>query len=1089
MMTHRMRLAIVLASFCLLSGAPSSRGLTLHERVEAQRSIERVYYGHLMGTAEPFEKAVSTAILEKKVRTYLKQSQALEIFWRNPVTSRALQAEWQRIARESRFPERLREIYDSLNNDPILIQECFVRPVLVERLARSYFASDPRMHGASDSVDMVGWDAWWQSVEADLDEKSVRTVADASTELAADLHGTGSSSGPSGISLDTASANAGCIPADSWTRGMEEKYPDARQDHSAVWTGTEMLIWGGRTTQGANVLRGNRYDPLTDSWRAMSAVAAPSPRSLHTAVWTGAEMLIWGGAGINSVEPLDSGGRYNPLSDSWSSLSSVGAPSPRYRHTAVWTGSRMVIWGGAFAFTGFLGDGGRYDPATDTWSGVSGPSLTPRIHHSAVWTGTWMIVWGGESASGQTIRSDGGLYDPATDQWTFNITNLNAPVNRRLHTAVWTGSRMIIWGGNNLTQAFDDGRLYDPVGGVWTTIPSFPPGRAEHRAIWTGSRMLIWGGTTGSSDLDTGGLFDPQHGSSGSWQAISTAGAPVARRGHTLVWTGSRAIVWGGGTDSLAGLDSGGRYDPQTDSWTPTSFGPSGPSYPRADFSVIWSGTHLIVWGGRLAQPEEAGSTNTGSRYDPVTDSWSPTSTTNAPVARFFATAVWAGNRMVVWGGATDFFVLTATGGRYDPISDSWSPTSLSGAPPPRSDAQAIWTGSEVILAGYGDYTSPVFDAYRYNPTSDTWAAASTVNQPEPRRDFSMTWTGTEVVVWGGQVSGQPSSLGTGAVYRPAADQWQAMSNLDAPLPRRAHSAVWTGADVLVWGGRNANPFAYFQDGAAYDPGSDQWSPLLGSSPPAARAGHVAIWTGTEMIIWGGGSASPPAPNDGARYNPSTQQWTPISTMGAPPPSSLWQGFWSGQFMLLWGGASSGGVYAPEQVEGDGDADGYTACQDCDDADPNVHPGAAETCNGRDDDCDAILDNGIDADGDGHSGCGGPDCNDANSGVWGLPAEVSGVAPGSVIPTVVSWDSQAVSAGSSTLYDVVSGSISSNPGISFNSAVCLQSDGAGTTYQDNRPNPILGRATWYLVRAVNSCAVGTYGASSNGLERPITSCP
>ena len=42
---------------------------------------------------------------------------------------------------------------------------------------------------------------------------------------------------------------------------------------------------------------------------------------------------------------------------------------------------------------------------------------------------------------------------------------------------------------------------------------------------------------------------------------------------------------------------------------------------------------------------------NTGGRYNPSTDSWTATSTTNAPAARFVHTAVWTGSEMIVWGG------------------------------------------------------------------------------------------------------------------------------------------------------------------------------------------------------------------------------------------------------------------------------------------------------------------------------------------------------------------------------------------------------------------------------------------------------
>jgi hypothetical protein len=75
-------------------------------------------------------------------------------------------------------------------------------------------------------------------------------------------------------------------------------------------------------------------------------------------------------------------------------------------------------------------------------------------------------------------------------------------------------------------------------------------------------------------------------------------------------------------------------------------------------------------------------------------------------------------------------------------------------------------------------------------------------------------------------------------------------------------------------------------------------------------------------------------------------------------------------------------------VRPDADRDGWVSGPDCDDQDPSVHPGATETCDGRDEDCDgAPSADELDADGDGVAACDG-DCDDFDSGVWPGAPEV-----------------------------------------------------------------------------------------------------
>ena len=109
-----------------------------------------------------------------------------------------------------------------------------------------------------------------------------------------------------------------------------------------------------RVWQAALLHDAGKYDPATDTWTGTSTVGAPSVRRSHTAVWTGSVMVVWGGYG-GTAGSFDTGGRYDPAADTWTATSTVGAPSARGGHTAVWTGSVMVVWGGNNLVTG-----GRY---------------------------------------------------------------------------------------------------------------------------------------------------------------------------------------------------------------------------------------------------------------------------------------------------------------------------------------------------------------------------------------------------------------------------------------------------------------------------------------------------------------------------------------------------------------------------------------------------------------------------------------------------------------------------------------------------------------------------------------------------------
>jgi hypothetical protein len=348
------------------------------------------------------------------------------------------------------------------------------------------------------------------------------------------------------------------LPGGTWTPMATDGAPRLGPPFVAVGAGRQMLVWGGTgcTTEGL-CGQGGRYDSTSDSWAPMSDAGAPAPRFLHAAVWTGKLLLIWGGQGCGPTGCAD-GGAYDPATDQWTSVPSQGAPRSRGQHTAVWTGSEMLVWGGRTVPISTqserLGQGGAYNPAQHQWSAMATDGEpSPRFSHSAVWTGKDLIVWGGDvGLNAAKKEGDGAIYDPARRQWR-PMSMSGAPSARYQPATVWTGTEMLVWGGLSLTAGrpveLSDGGAYNPQADRWRTLSANPQVAGSIPAVWTDSFMVLWGGPTAQ-----GHAYDP---ATDRWGDLGVAGAPRARTNHALIWTGQQLLAWGGLAGEAIVFDGG----------------------------------------------------------------------------------------------------------------------------------------------------------------------------------------------------------------------------------------------------------------------------------------------------------------------------------------------------------------------------------------------------------------------------------------------------------------------------------------------------------------------------------------------------
>lgn len=356
--------------------------------------------------------------------------------------------------------------------------------------------------------------------------------------------------------------------ADAW-RTLSPSPLSGRGGHSTVWTGREMLVWGGGLLEAwagpddERESHGTSYDPKTGTYTPLVA------------------------------EHFADGAAYNPDSDSWHELSRSPL-APRSGHAAVWTGEEMLVFGGGDMMRGFA-DGAAYDPGARRWRRLARPPVRRLPAFTAVWTGRELILWGGISHQPE-LPPRGVAYDPDRDTWR-TIAPFPLPT-REGHTAVWTAKEMIVWGGTDLVSPdFADGAAYDPKTDAWRILPAGPlAGRHRHDAIWTGREMIVWGGQVGPFNTNDGAAYDPLK---DRWRPLRQA--PLAGRQWTsLMWAGREVIVWGGyqfdaSTNASSDFADGAAYDPRLNRWRRLTGGPLG---ARSQHGSVWTGSELLVWGG-----------------------------------------------------------------------------------------------------------------------------------------------------------------------------------------------------------------------------------------------------------------------------------------------------------------------------------------------------------------------------------------------------------------------------------------------------------------------------------------------------------
>lgn len=223
---------------------------------------------------------------------------------------------------------------------------------------------------------------------------------------------------------------------------------------TVVWTGTEMIGWGGGCCAEFNA-DGGAYAPTTNTWRRLPRSPLVGRQGAGGA-WTGTRMIIVGGfrervrGGVTSIVALADGAAYDPTGNRWRRLPRM--PAARMDPAVVWTGRDLLVIGG-FGQGGPLPGVFAYRPATNRWR-VLRSLPEGRGGAAAVWTGSHAILWGGltRGVNGAVTATGGLVYDPEQDRWSPTAAAPIRSANRPI--ALRTGRRVIVTGGGRDVAAF-----------------------------------------------------------------------------------------------------------------------------------------------------------------------------------------------------------------------------------------------------------------------------------------------------------------------------------------------------------------------------------------------------------------------------------------------------------------------------------------------------------------------------------------------------------------------------------------------------------------------------------------------------------
>lgn len=556
------------------------------------------------------------------------------------------------------------------------------------------------------------------------------------------------------------------------------------------------------------------------------------------------------------LAPAGSGDR---IASAWSEL-----PVDTADMAVAWAGGQAYIFGG-------FADGGSsdrvfvFDPATSKLTELT--SLPYGLWDAGVAyddVKNHIYLFGGHNSD--VGRSDDILrFDVATETIEILPQSLRTAVQGP--AAVWIDGAAYIIGGLISGGDIDDVQKFTPGSPFVSFFTNMPVDVYNARAVVDPSDDVAY-----VFHYDDVYKLDPN-----TFPRASTMSAimPVIQYSYGAVWDGSDVLLLGGRDTGPAATTHVYRYNVGSDSFTSVG------SLAEAvwDHGAVWDGSNVILIGGR----DDTGRISHITAYDPIADA---SEELPLPSGVAYASAVWTGTDALLLGGVSDRSSTTLNDiTRFNPSTSTTTvintmPTEL------KETSAALDSGTVYLFGGRDDSNSRTAAVTPFDATTGNVLSTTTPSLPSARYGTSATIDpdARQVYIVGGRDSGTLDDI---LVYDIGANTLTTVASM--PQPRMFTASVWTGDELLIFGG---GPY----DILRYDPVANVVQETGVMLPNDEIS---AIWDGDNAFIFAGDFLGPISKI--YKYDPIANELTAMATQ-LPSPRKATASVWTGEEALIIGG-------------------------------------------------------------------------------------------------------------------------------------------------------------------------------------------